>query len=158
MSWKIKNFEELTTPELYKILEVRSEVFVAEQECAYQDVDGKDQKSLHFWLEDQAGAVQAYCRILPAKQSYPEASIGRVLVKESQRGKGTAREMIQQALNFLANTWGEPAVRIEAQYYLRQFYASFGFVEDSEPFLEDGIKHVEMLLDLQDFTSKSTSK
>ncbi|WP_285006188.1 GNAT family N-acetyltransferase [Lactococcus formosensis] len=153
MEWKIKNFEELTRSELYKILQVRSEVFVVEQECAYQDVDGKDQKSLHLWLEDSEGAIQSYCRILPACLSYPEASIGRVLVKESQRGKGTARKMMQQALEFLAQAWREPVVRIEAQYYLREFYASFGFKEDSEPFLEDGIKHVEMILDLKDFAS-----
>ncbi|NHI73133.1 GNAT family N-acetyltransferase [Lactococcus garvieae] len=153
MEWKIKNFEELTRSELYKILQVRSEVFVVEQECAYQDVDGKDQKSLHLWLEDSEGAIQSYCRILPAGLSYPEASIGRVLVKESQRGKGTARNMMQQALEFLAQAWREPVVRIEAQYYLREFYASFGFKEDSEPFLEDGIKHVEMILDLKDFAS-----
>ena len=127
MEWKIKNFEELTRSELYKILQVRSEVFVVEQECAYQDVDGKDQKSLHLWLEDSEGAIQSYCRILPAGLSYPEASIGRVLVKESQRGKGTARKMMQQALEFLAQAWREPVVRIEAQYYLREFYASFGF-------------------------------
>lgn len=153
MEWKIKNFEELTRSELYKILQVRSEVFVVEQECAYQDVDGKDQKSLHLWLEDSEGAIQSYCRILPAGLSYPEASIGRVLVKESQRGTGTARNMMQQALEFLAQAWREPVVRIEAQYYLREFYASFGFKEDSEPFLEDGIKHVEMILDLKDFAS-----
>lgn len=153
MAWKIKNFEELTRTELYKILAVRSEVFVVEQECAYQDIDGKDQKSLHLWLEDSAGEVQAYCRILSSGLSYPEASIGRVLVKESQRGKGTARKMLEQALDFLANAWREPSVRIEAQYYLRQFYASFGFIEDSEPFLEDGIKHVEMILDLKKFAS-----
>ncbi|EIT66454.1 GNAT family N-acetyltransferase [Lactococcus garvieae] len=153
MEWKIKNFEELTRSELYKILHVRSEVFVVEQACAYQDIDGKDQKSLHLWLEDEEGAIQSYCRILPAGLSYPEASIGRVLVKESQRGKGTARKMMQQALEFLAQAWREPLVRIEAQYYLRAFYASFGFKEDSEPFLEDGIKHVEMILDSKDFAS-----
>ncbi|MEG0908007.1 MAG: GNAT family N-acetyltransferase, partial [Lactococcus sp.] len=111
------------------------------------------QKSLHLWLEDEEGAIQSYCRILPAGLSYPEASIGRVLVKESQRGKGTARKMMQQALEFLAQAWREPVVRIEAQYYLRAFYASFGFKEDSDPFLEDGIKHVEMILDLKDFAS-----
>ncbi len=153
MEWKIKNFEELTRSELYKILQVRSEVFVVEQECAYQDIDGKDQKSVHLWLEDSEGGIHSYCRILPAGLSYPEASIGRVLVKESQRGKGTARQMMQQALEFLAQAWREPVVRIEAQYYLRAFYASFGFKEDSEPFLEDGIKHVEMILDLKDFAS-----
>ncbi|WP_251712810.1 GNAT family N-acetyltransferase [Lactococcus ileimucosae] len=153
MGWKIKNFEELTRSELYKILEARSEVFVLEQECAYQDIDGKDQKALHLWLEDISGEIQAYCRILPAGLSYSEASIGRVLVRESQRGKGVARKMLEQALDFLAHAWREPAVRIEAQYYLRKFYASFGFIEDSEPFLEDGIKHVEMLLDLKDFAS-----
>ncbi len=145
MEQNLKAFEDLSTTELYKILKLRSEVFVVEQTCAYQDIDGKDMESMHFWLEDE-GEILAYCRLLPRGLFYEEAAIGRVIVRESARGAGLARKMLMKVIEILHFIWKEPELRIEAQYYLRKFYASCGFVEDSEPFFEDGIKHVEMLL------------
>lgn len=146
MTWILKSFEQLSTRELYEILKLRTEIFVLEQECAYLEVDGKDLSSFHLWLQNESNEIIAYCRLLPAGLSYNETSIGRVLVKDNQRGKGLAQEMLKKAILEIQKLWGKKSIRIEAQYYLKDFYASFGFVKVSEPFLEDGIKHIEMLL------------
>ena len=144
MNWKIKRFEELTTTELYEILRVRSEVFVVEQTCIYQDLDLKDKKAYHLFCEDNDEIV-AYLRILDKNVSYSEISIGRVLVTEMNRGKGLAREMMQKAISFVEEELSEMQIRISAQLYLKQFYESLGFLITSEVYLEDDIEHIEMV-------------
>ncbi|RZI48349.1 GNAT family N-acetyltransferase [Lactococcus kimchii] len=143
--WKLKTFDELNTTEMYQLLSLRTAVFVVEQNCPYQELDGKDQVSKHLWLENEAGEIMALCRLLPQKISFPESSIGRVLVNPAFRGQKLGHELVEKALEVLKAD-GESAVTIEAQYYLRDFYASFGFVENSDAFYEDGIKHVNMIL------------
>lgn len=145
MSFKLKKFEQLTNTELYNILKERTEVFVVEQNCPYPEVDGKDLQSYHLYKEEN-GEIIAYLRILPPGVSYEELSIGRVLVKKEYRGQKVAQQMMEQALRFIQNDLNETTVKIQAQEYLRNFYASFGFEAISETYLEDNISHIDMLL------------
>ncbi|TCD45445.1 GNAT family N-acetyltransferase [Streptococcus sp. X16XC17] len=145
MEFYLKRFEELSLDELYGILAVRSEVFVVEQECAHQDIDGSDQVSLHLFAIDSEQVV-AYLRILPPGVTFTEASIGRVLVKESYRSNGLARPMMQRAIDFIFEDMQENRIQISAQTYLKYFYASLGFEAVSEAYLEDGILHMDMIL------------
>ena len=144
MDWHIKKFSELTAYELYDILKLRSEVFVVEQNCIYQDIDSNDKLSYHLFLEDKEEII-AYLRVLPKGVSYPEASIGRVLTKADYRKKGLSREMVNRAISFIVNTLEEKEIRISAQSYLLGFYNSLGFEPVSDIYLEDGIEHIEML-------------
>lgn len=144
MEYNIKAFKELTTGEIYEIMRVRNEVFVVEQNCVYQDCDGKDKKSYHlYYMNDNK--VVAYVRILEKGVSYDEVSIGRVLVSKEYRGKGLSRECMKKAIDFVTNNLKENTIRISAQEYLKEFYRSLGFKEVSEVYLEDNIPHVEMV-------------
>ncbi|QBD86012.1 GNAT family N-acetyltransferase, partial [Clostridium tetani] len=144
MNWHVKKFKELRCEEIYKILQIRNEVFIVEQKCAYQDCDGKDKKSYHLYLEDK-GEILCYLRILPKKVSYNEVSIGRVLVNKNYRGKGIAKEMMIKAINFIEKNLNEKEIKIQAQCYLFNFYKSLGFKEISNEYLEDNIPHIDML-------------
>ncbi|KHO39451.1 GNAT family acetyltransferase [Clostridium tetani] len=144
MNWHLKKFEELRCEEIYKILKIRNEVFIVEQQCAYQDCDGKDKKSYHLYLEDN-GEILCYLRILPKNVSYNEVSIGRVLVNKNYRGKGIAKEMMLKAMNFIEENLNEKEIKIQAQLYLFNFYKSLGFEEVSNEYLEDNIPHIDML-------------
>ncbi|HHV95268.1 MAG TPA: GNAT family N-acetyltransferase [Clostridiaceae bacterium] len=144
MEWKIKKFNELSPEELYKIIRLRIEVFVIEQNCIYQDCDGKDLNAYHLYLKKD-GNVIACLRILNRGVSYDEVSIGRVVVKKDYRGRGIAKEMLRKAINLIENEMKENKIRISAQAYLENFYGSFGFKKVSDVYLEDGIPHVEML-------------
>lgn len=145
MTWTSKNFEELTPSELYTIMQLRSEVFVVEQNCVFQDADNKDQSSHHLmcWA---AGKLLAYARIVPAGVSYAESSIGRIVTSPKARRHGLGRTLVQKAIEVLYGLHGKVVVRIGAQYYLKNFYESFGFLETGAIYLEDGIEHIEMLL------------
>ena len=143
MNLEIKKFEELTTEELYEILRVRSEVFVVEQECVYNDVDGKDQKSVHIMIwEDKK--ILAYLRVIEAGVSYTDPSLGRVLVVKDARGRRLARRIVVEGMNYITNIWKKNRITIGAQDYLKEFYESLGFKPVSEVYLEDGIPHIDM--------------
>ncbi|WP_233452864.1 GNAT family N-acetyltransferase [Caproicibacter fermentans] len=144
MEWTIKRFEELTLQELYDILRLRCEVFVVEQSCPYPDVDGRDSQSFQLFGCDAQGKICACLRILDRGQTFPEHSIGRVLVRRDCRGSGLAREMLNRAVRFVKETGGGN-IRIEAQAHLREFYRQAGFTPCSPVYLEDGIEHIEML-------------
>ena len=144
MNWHVKEFNQLTTKELYEILKVRAEVFVVEQQCIFQDLDSKDEVSYHLFIEDNSEIV-AYLRILPPNISYSEAAIGRVLTKAEHRKKGISKKLVQNAINFVTDSLGEQTIRISAQAYLLKFYNDLGFESVSEVYLEDGIEHIEML-------------
>lgn len=146
MKWYCKSFADLNTEELYALLQLRSQVFVVEQHCPYQDLDGKDRQAMHLWCSDDEGKVLACCRILPAGISYSEASIGRVANDVSVRGKGVGRQLMQEALAYTRMHMPAIPVRIGAQLYLQRFYESLGFVPTGESYLEDDIPHIEMLL------------
>ncbi|VEU79583.1 GNAT family N-acetyltransferase [Haploplasma axanthum] len=144
MEWKIKKFNDLTNIELYEILRLRSEVFILEQNCNYQDLDRKDYDSYHLFQINENNEFTAYLRILPKGISYNEVSIGRVLTKPSNRKNKSGRMMIETAINFIEKQLGETEIRISAQKYLIKFYESFGFKITSDEYLEDNIPHVEM--------------
>lgn len=143
--WICKIFDALTVSELYNVLKLRSEVFVVEQNCVYQDADGKDAASHHLcgWLHNQ---LVAYCRILPPGLSYPEASIGRVLTHIAHRKDGYGKQLMMQAINKTYMLYPEASIKIGAQQYLLAFYNNLGFQTLGEPYLEDGIPHVTMIL------------
>ncbi|CAM3835978.1 GNAT family N-acetyltransferase [Alkalicoccus chagannorensis] len=140
--WYERAFGDLTTAQLYDILKARVDVFVVEQECAYPEIDGKDERSIHLFVQDSDGTA-AYARLVPAGIGYAEPSIGRVLVRKSLRGTGLGREVMRRAVE-LMDEQGEPVITIQAQNYAKAFYESFGFEAVSEVYLEDDIPHVDM--------------
>ncbi len=146
IDWQIKKFEELTTTELYKILQLRSAVFCVEQNCAYQDADGKDLKSVHLSGFDSNGDLVVYSRIVPPGISFKEVSIGRVISSNIVRGTGAGKELMNKSIDFIKNEYGKVPIRIGAQCYLLKFYSGFGFEIAGEEYLEDNIPHIEMLL------------
>ena len=146
LTWIYKNFNELTTSELYAILQLRSEVFVVEQNCVYQDIDGKDKKSFHLMALDGFELV-AYTRLVAPEVSFTEASIGRVITSPRYRGLGIGIALVEKSITHILETYSTNTIRIGAQLYLKKFYTSFGFVAQGDEFLEDGIPHVEMILE-----------
>ena len=136
-------FQELTVDELYELLRVRSEVFVVEQDCVYQDMDGDDQKAIHLWLT-VADKVVALARVCPAGTHMEEVSIGRVITTE--RGKGYGKQIMLHAIDAAVEHFNAKRIDIEAQEYARGFYESVGFRQSSEFFILDGIPHIRMTL------------
>jgi ElaA protein len=143
--WRFARLDELTAREVHDILQARAAVFVVEQACIFQDMDGADTGGWHLFARED-GRVAAYCRLLPAGVKFAEPSIGRVITTEPVRGTGLGRALMQEALRRAALLWPGSPVRISAQQRLERFYQSLGFATDSEPYDEDGIPHVEMLL------------
>lgn len=145
MTWHYQTFDTLTVTQLYSILQLRSKVFVVEQNCPYLDMDDKDQQSIHLWMEDEAGSILAYCRLLPPGISYPECAIGRVVTDPAIRKNGSGRILMQQAIAYIEGEWRQRVIRIGAQLYLKTFYESLGFRQTSAEYPEDGIPHIEMM-------------
>ncbi len=145
INWSYKTFNNLSNIELYHILRLRSEVFIVEQQCIYQDLDGKDLKSHHLTAWDGDNLV-AYTRIVPPGVSFLEVSIGRVLTSPLYRGIGAGIALMQKSIEKVYETYGKTPIRIGAQLYLKKFYENLGFVKDSEQYLEDDIPHIEMIL------------
>ncbi|ARF69747.1 hypothetical protein B7C51_20740 [Paenibacillus larvae subsp. pulvifaciens] len=123
MEWKLKPFGELTKIELYRILQLRSAVFVVEQKCVYQDLDGCDFEK--------------------------EAAFGRIIVDPAERKGGIGRDLVSKSLEILIREWEEKRIKIQAQVYVKHFYGSYGFKEITEEYLEDGIPHVDMFLTVE---------
>lgn len=139
-----KTFQELTVDELYELLRVWSEVFVVEQNCVYQDMDGDDQRAIHLWLT-VADRVVALARVCPAGTHMQEVSIGRVITTE--RGKGYGKQIMLHAIDAAIEQFGAKCIEIEAQEYAKGFYERVGFKQSSVPFLLDGIPHIKMTWD-----------
>lgn len=140
----VKKFDELSTIELYQILRLRSEVFVVEQDCVYQDIDNKDQKALHV-LGLKNGELVAYTRMFKPGDYFENASIGRVVVAQEQRKYGYGKQIMQVSMAALAQRFPKTTLEISAQKYLLKFYTELGFTAVGEEYLEDGIPHVRML-------------
>ena len=140
---KTKKFNKLTNDELYEIMALRAEIFVVEQKCPYNDVDGKDKQSIHMWMEEN-GKIIAYIRIVDKGVSYDETSIGRVVVAKEERGRGLAREILEEGIKYITEKLGEKKITVGAQEYLKSFYESLGFVEVSDVYDEDGLPHLDM--------------
>ncbi|SDG94720.1 GNAT family N-acetyltransferase [Psychroflexus sediminis] len=145
MKTTISLFTELSTQQMYDILQLRSEVFVVEQDCVYQDIDGYDDKAYHVLFYDHASLV-AYSRILPPGTYFKELSIGRVIVKETHRSQKLGHELMKASIAFALKTYPKSIIKISAQQYLINFYKSHGFVISGEGYLEDGIPHIGMKL------------
>jgi ElaA protein len=145
LNWYIFKWGELNAQDLYDLLALRSAVFVVEQNCPYQDLDGKDQKSDHIFARDKDGELIACARIVYPGISYSEWSIGRVATAMKVRGSGTGKLLMEQCMNYLIQECDAGGIRISAQEYLLKFYEGFGFEQVSESYLEDDIPHVEML-------------
>jgi ElaA protein len=143
MNFIIKSFSELTTSELYQILQLRSEVFVVEQDCVYQDIDFKDQKSLHV-LGYKNNTIIAYTRIFKPGDYFENASIGRVVVKQLERKYGYGHELMKVSIEAIKDAFHQEKITISAQLYLKKFYESHGFIQVGETYLEDGIPHIRM--------------
>ena len=141
-----KSFQELTVDELYELLRVRSEVFVVEQNCVYQDLDHDDQKSIHLWLT-VANKVVALARVCPAGTHMKEVSIGRVITTE--RGKGYGKQIMLYAIDAAKEHFDAKLIDIEAQEYAKGFYESVGFRQSSDTFMLDGIPHIRMTLNIE---------
>jgi ElaA protein len=143
LNWKIKRFETLSLNELYQLLRLRSEVFVVEQNCVYQDIDGKDEKAFHL-LGEYEGKIVAYARLFKPKDYFEKASIGRVIVAANCRDKKLGHILIREAIEGVYSHFNETEITISAQLYLKKFYESHGFMQTSEMYLEDDIPHIEM--------------
>lgn len=144
--WKIKPFNELSLQELYSVLKLRSIVFVVEQNCVYQDLDGKDEKALHL-LGEFNNEIVAYARLFKSGEYFENASIGRVVIHPEARDKKFGHEMMRQAIAGIESNFNENKITISAQLYLQKFYESHGFLVQGETYLEDDIPHIEMLRD-----------
>ncbi|WP_179318702.1 GNAT family N-acetyltransferase [Winogradskyella helgolandensis] len=140
----IKNFNELTTQELYNLLQLRSEVFVVEQDCVYQDIDGKDQKAHHI-LGYKDDKLVAYTRIFKPGYYFDESSIGRVVVQQNTRKFKYGYAIMKASIEAIKSHYNERIIRISAQTYLKQFYNNLEFYEVGEEYLEDGIPHINMI-------------
>ncbi|MFN3752752.1 GNAT family N-acetyltransferase [Flavobacterium sp.] len=143
LEWKIKRFEALSAKELYALLQLRAEVFIVEQNCVYQDIDGKDEKALHLIGEDK-GEVVAYARLFKPNDYFEQASIGRVVVKEHSRSKKLGHILMREAIQVIKTHFDQRKITISAQLYLKKFYESHGFIQTSDMYLEDDIPHIEM--------------
>ena len=137
-----KRFDELTTQELYELLRIRTDVFVVEQDCVYQDMDYDDQPAIHLWLTDEEDRIVALCRVCPAGTHMEEVSIGRVITTE--RGKGYGKQMMLAGIEAAKEHFGAKRIDIEAQEYAKGFYEQVGFRQSSEQFILDGIPHIRM--------------
>lgn len=147
IEWEIKAFAGLHIDELYDLLKLRVDVFVVEQNCVYAELDEKDRHpdTLHLTGRNENQELVAYLRILPPGLSFSQPSIGRVVVSKKNRGQGLCHAMIQNAMDQAGRIWPGMGIKISAQVYLKAFYEFHGFEKASEPSLEDGIPHLEMI-------------
>lgn len=141
---QIKTFEELSKQELYRILQLRSEVFVVEQDCVYQDIDGKDEKALHV-IGTKDGKIIAYTRLFKPGDYFEKASIGRVVVAKDQRHFKYGHDIMKASIQGIKQYYNETLIKISAQAYLKSFYNALGFSEIGEEYLEDDIPHIAMI-------------
>ena len=149
LDWQQASFEQLSTGDLYDAMVLRSLVFVVEQKCVFLEPDGKDRKAHHLLGREvdgpNQGRVVAYTRLIPPGVSYVEPAISRVVTHPDVRRTGAGRELMKESIARTRLLWPGP-IRIGAQRYLERFYGEFGFVVASEPYIEDDIPHIEMLL------------
>ncbi|MDN7138002.1 GNAT family N-acetyltransferase [Pseudidiomarina sp. 1ASP75-14] len=144
LTWITKSFAELSTRELYQLLQLRQEVFVVEQTCPYLDADGLDDQATHLYALDAEGEMVAYARLFAANESVPYTRIGRVISAGNVRRQGLGRELMRRAIEWCRQQHPQAPIRLGAQVYLRAFYQSFKFREIGDDYLEDGIPHVDM--------------
>ncbi|MES2843224.1 MAG: GNAT family N-acetyltransferase [Pseudomonadota bacterium] len=145
LTWRCLPFDALHARTLYALLQLRTEVFVMEQNCVFQDMDGADALCFHLLGETADPALVAYARLVPAGLKFTEASIGRVVTLPAARGGGLGHALVREAVQALHGLWGVQPIRIGAQARLEAFYRQHGFEPDGPIYIEDGIDHIEML-------------
>ena len=143
----VKKFKELSVEEIYQILRIRSEVFIIEQRCIYQDIDGNDEKAMHVMGKNN-NEIIAYTRILDSGDCYDFPSISRVVVKEKNRGEERGKEIMKESIKYIKENLKEKTIVLAAQKYLEKFYRELGFIAEGEEYLEDEIPHQKMILKL----------
>ena len=143
----VKKFSELSIEELYKILRLRSEVFVVEQDCVYQDLDNKDQISVHIFIKEK-NEIVAYTRIFKSGDYYKNPSIGRVVVSKKNRGKELGKKIMISSIYYIQENLKGDKIELSAQKYLDKFYKDLGFYKIGEDYLEDGIPHQRMIKEI----------
>ncbi len=147
MVWSVKYFRDLSLTELYDILKLRVDIFVLEQECPYEEVDGKDMIAIHIMGYEESELV-AYCRVFaPGKYYLKEASIGRVAVAKQHRGRQLGIQVMHRAMEYLKSHCHNPPIKLAAQKYLERFYTNLGYQTVSDVYPWDGIDHVDMIRD-----------
>lgn len=144
MTIRSAHFSRLDKETLYKILRLRAEVFVVEQNCPYQDLDDNDQNAWHVWAEED-GQVLGCCRVFLFDKEHSQ--IGRVVTSIKARGIGLGKRLMQKGIEISKKQFPDKPVLIHAQSYASGFYEKLGFRISSAEFLEDNIPHHEMLLD-----------
>ncbi|MGB1728547.1 MAG: GNAT family N-acetyltransferase [Crocinitomicaceae bacterium] len=145
---QVKSFQELSLEEFHDIIALRIQIFIIEQNCPYQEVDGKDKLAHHLFFKNEMDEIIAVTRILPQGISYDEVAIGRVVVHEDYRGTGLGNQLMADSMNFVRDKYGEVPVRLSAQKHLENYYGNHGFKSTGKEYLEDGIPHVEMLYNI----------
>lgn len=145
---QVKSFQELSLEEFHDIVALRIQIFIIEQNCPYQEVDGKDKLAHHLFFKNEMDEIIAVTRILPQGISYEEVAIGRVVVHEEYRGTGLGNQLMADSMNFVKDKYGEVPVRLSAQKHLENYYGNHGFKSTGKEYLEDGIPHVEMLYNI----------
>jgi len=143
IEWVKKKWSEVSLEELYSVLRLRSEVFVVEQDCVYQDIDNKDQIAIHL-LGYINKELIAYSRLFNEGDYFKETSFGRAIIKKENRGQGYGDELIKESLKTIKNYYGNKKVKISAQAHLKSFYSKHAFIAKGKEYLEDGIPHVSM--------------
>ena len=145
---QVKSFQELSLEEFHDIIALRIQIFIIEQNCPYQEVDGKDKLAHHLFFKNEMDEIIAVTRILPHGISYEEVAIGRVVVHEEYRGTGLGNQLMADSMNFVKDKYGEVPVRLSAQKHLENYYGNHGFKSTGKEYLEDGIPHVEMFYNI----------
>ena len=147
LQWGTKSIHQLTAEQLLEVFQLRVDVFVVEQQCAYRELDEYDRHAevRHLLGRNEAGELIAYSRLLPPGLRYPEVNLGRFVVRADSRKQGIGHQLLQTALREISGSWPARPIRISAQDYLQGFYVQYGFSRVSDVYLEDGIPHVEMV-------------
>ncbi len=147
IKWDVKLFQKLSPSQLFDVLQLRVNVFVVEQQCAYPELDEYDchAEARHLSGSNEAGQLMAYARILPPGSRYPNVNLGRFVVRKDARGQGVGHQLLREALKEIQGRWPGNDIRISAQDYLQKFYEQYGFLRVSDVYLEDGIPHIDMV-------------
>lgn len=145
MNWVAKKFEKLSLNEFYEIIKLRTEIFVVEQKCPYQEVDDKDLTAIHIACFDANGKAIAVARVIANNEATTPLSFGRVAVKKKLRGTDLSKDLMNQILNFIETNYPNKAIHISAQCYITSYYEKYGFVQKGDVYLEDDIPHVKMV-------------
>lgn len=146
MDWTYySSFDEFSPRHLYEVLKLRQDIFIIEQNCIYDDIDGLDDSSGHLLLLEPEGVLIGYLRIVPAGKKFEEYSLGRIAIKHSHRGQGLGKTLVEKGIEKVEKA-GEQSIRIEAQAHLENFYKDIGFKTVSDIYDVDEIPHLQMIL------------